>query len=183
MRGGGVRRIGHGAATLLLGAVSVAACGGPITPEPIDEASPDTTPSPTRSATPVPPAGAAKGPEVEAVRHYNDLFNQAFATLDPDPLLAAAEPDCASCTGTADVIQKLQKAGGSYEGFQQRIVQIGRIPDSPPVVVQAVVKLDAFDLVPRAGAKPQPQKARELFLTFELKKRGDTWTIAQITQS
>lgn len=175
-----VRRALLGAAALAIG-VGVAGCGQPINPEPIDTTKAKPTPKAKLTASPHPTS--TKGPEVEAVRRYNQLFNEAFTKLDPAPLLAAADTHCTSCQGTADVVRKLKANGGHYDGFRQRILEIGLAPDSSPPVVEAVVGLDAFQIVSRAGAKPKAQKARRLFLTFEMKKRGDTWMVAQITQS
>jgi hypothetical protein len=176
-----VRRIVLGALLLVVATAPLTGCGNsPITPgSPKTEKSPKTSAQPTRT----PSADVtSKGAEIEAVRHYNDLFNRAFATLDPDPLLAAASPDCTSCQGTADVITKLDKAGGRYDGFKQKIDKIALVSKGERPIVQAESTLSAFDLIPRAGAKPERQKARRLFLTFELEKRGDSWTVAQITQ-
>lgn len=167
---------------MALATTSFAGCADePITPK--ESAAKKSKPAATTAPpSPSASAGGKDVPEVLAVRHYNDVFNRAFTTLDPAPLLAAADPGCASCEGSADVIRKLKKSGGHYDGFRQRILEIGVAPKSNPPVVQAVAELDAFEIVPRTGAKPQPQKARKLFLTFELKKRGDTWIVDQITQ-
>ncbi|MEQ7009117.1 hypothetical protein ABN028_23330 [Actinopolymorpha sp. B17G11] len=177
-----VRRIVLGALILVVASAPLTGCANtPITPgSSKSEKTPKATSTPS---SPAPSADAtSEGAEIEAVRHYNDVFNRAFATLDPDPLLAAASPDCTSCQGTADVITKLDKAGGRYDGFEQKIDKIALMSKGDRPIVQAESSLSAFDLVPRAGAKPEPQKARRLFLTFELEKRGDSWTVAQITQ-
>jgi hypothetical protein len=175
------RRIVRGALVLMVAAVMAGCANSPITPgSSTSEKATKATPKPSTSAR---SAGApSEGPEVDAVHRYNTLFNEAFATLDPDPLLAAASPKCASCQGTAEVITKLDKAGGRYDGFEQEIVKVALMSEGKHPVVQAESKLSAFDIVARAGADPEPQKARRLFLTFELEKRGDSWIVAQITQ-
>ncbi|WP_162599963.1 DUF6318 family protein [Nocardioides solisilvae] len=82
-------------------------------------------PSPSASAG-VPPMEAPTLPaDVEGtgpraaeafVRHYVDLINYSFDTLDTGPLRDVAHRLCLSCDGGADFVDRVRKKGGTLEG-------------------------------------------------------------------
>ena len=100
---------------LVAATVLLAGCSGKPTPKEPDTTS---TPSPTATPPPLPEAATHETAEGAAsfVDHYLDVLNYSAHTGDTDALRALSASGCGSCSNYLDVVDATHDAGGGYTG-------------------------------------------------------------------
>lgn len=159
--------IGVTIAALLL----LAGCSGqPDSPSTVAPATARaTTPSATTSssptsmaaATPTPPAlpdAATRNDEagqLAFIEHWWDLYNYAYATGDPGPLMAISDASKSSNSALAADVKRVHSEGRHVEGGGYRVVQTVRLPlDELGVTLPTVtVQRDAGVIVTADGKR------------------------------
>ena len=176
--------------TVLVGAVTplvlvLTGCGSD-NPKPSRPASSSAAPSASPSAVaPTMPAEAkGTGPEAAKaiVRLFVDRLNFAGAHGDTEAFRALFTPRCGACLGVADFIDKTYSNGGTIRGsgWHALTVRAGAIK-SKRIKVDALVRVAAQDVIPRASAEPQHfDGAPRVMKHFTLGQSDGGWKVTGI---
>lgn len=148
---------------------------------------PTEPPSPSQSASPSAPllpseAQGTSGSAAKAfARHWVDTVNYAMASGDASPLEALASSACSTCTNLASRIERVNEAGGRFEGGQWtiRALRYTRLPERAAYVV-AGVNIDEQTVTERRGAEPVRNEATRGSLEFRMRPADNSWSIYEL---
>lgn len=164
-------------------AALVACTDDPPKPPPSTTAPVTTPPSPTAQVPTV--AEAKPTPEsAEAfVRHFWEIYNYAYQTLDTEPLAAISADTCKFCASAMRDISRLQSNDTRIEGARVLATSVAAPPGkiSNGVIVATVITQEAGRSIEASGSVEQLKAIGKRRSYVGLDWEDDTWHVDGVT--
>ncbi|MDN4162875.1 DUF6318 family protein [Nocardioides abyssi] len=166
-------------ALALVATLALSACSSD---DPKPKVAPETSaPSSSGSA---PPSGdpVSEGSDPSAaVEAWIAAQNEALATGDTTSVRVLSTPDCHSCDGLIDPIERVHEAGGYFETDGWRIdkSKVTRQGQSAAVIDTAVT-ITGGKTVNARGEKPVTYDEDKRIIKFKVRRDGEQWAVAFI---
>ena len=164
-------------------------CDSNPSPAPLPSESPSpSSSSPSPTATPPTLPAAAKGTSEAAakafVRYWIDTLNYAGETGDTSGLRRVSSPECKSCVGIADKIDRVYEQAGYVRGDGWVIRSMAPVSGQSRArpILQIGMFLSEQDLLERAGGEVQHFDGGKQLMVFRL-WNNDRWVVTEIEQN
>lgn len=142
-------------------------------------------PTPT-VAPPVLPTAAKQPTQAGAaafVRHFWDLYNYSYRTMDPKPLRDVSKESCKFCSDAAVDIDSAVSQGYTFSGGEVAVLDVVAAPDDPlsGILVNCIIGQQASQVRRGDGqaVKTASGKARQRF-DAAVQWHGDRWFVLGI---
>ena len=163
---------------LVAATVLLAGCSGKPTPKEPDTTS---TPSPTATPPPLPEAAThetAEGAEV-FLQHFIDVINHASLTGSVDGLENLSADTCTSCSKLIGTISTVYSAGGRYDGGAWSLGPVTQTTSGSIARLTSDVTAAEGTIVQSSGDDPHETPKDVTPITFELEFVEGAWRLRQ----